>query len=126
MTIEQRMKGSVVVLDLNGRLVLGDGDRLLKDKVNSLVFQGQKRIVLNLGDVSYMDSAGLGELVGVHASVTKAGGRVKIVNLTKRVSDLLTITKVLTVFDVDDSEAEAIRSLESDENQTPRPPAPLA
>ena len=125
MTIEQRMVGSVVVLDLKGRLVLGEGDRLLKDKVNSLIFQGQRQIVLNLGGVSFMDSAGLGELVGVHATVTKAGGRIKVINLTKRVSDLLTITKVLTVFDVEDSEAEAVRSLESDENQSTRPPAPM-
>jgi anti-sigma B factor antagonist len=111
MTIEQRMVGSVAVLDLNGRLVLGEGDRLLKDKVNSLIFQEQKQIVLNLGGVSYMDSAGLGELVAAHAAVSKAGGKIKVINLTKRVSDLLSITKVLTIFDVYDSEAEALKSL---------------
>jgi anti-sigma B factor antagonist len=111
MNNEQRTEGSIVVLDLKGRLVLGDGDRLLKDKVNSLIFEGQRQIVLNLGDLSFMDSAGLGELVAAHASVTKAGGRIKVANLTKRVSDLLTITKVVTVFDVYDSEAEALRSL---------------
>jgi anti-sigma B factor antagonist len=111
MTIEQRMVGSVAVLDLNGRLVLGEGDRLLKDKINSLVFQQQKQIVLNLAGVSYMDSAGLGELVAAHAAVSKSGGKIKVINLTKRVSDLLSITKVLTIFDVYDSEADALKSL---------------
>ena len=111
MTIEQRMVGSVAVLDLNGRLVLGEGDRLLKDKINSMVFEGQKQIVLNLGGVSYMDSAGLGELVAAHAAVSKAGGKIKVINLTKRVSDLLSITKVLTIFDVYESEADALKSL---------------
>lgn len=110
MVIEQRVVGGVAVLDLKGKLALGDGDGLLKDKVHSLVFQGLKEIALNLGGLSYMDSAGLGEMISVHSTATRAGGHIKVFNLTKRVSDLLTITKVLTVFDVFDSEQEALKS----------------
>jgi anti-sigma B factor antagonist len=110
MTIEQRLTNGVAVLDLNGKLALGDGDGLLKDKVRSLIFQGHKDIALNLGGLSYMDSAGLGELISVHSTTTNAGGHIKIFNLTKRVSDLLTITKVLTVFDVFESEQETLKS----------------
>jgi anti-sigma B factor antagonist len=110
MVIEQRAVGGVVVLDLSGKLVLGDGDGLLKDKVRSLVFQGLKDIALNLGALTYVDSAGLGELISAHSTIARNGGHIKIFNLTKRVSDLLTITKVLTVFDVYDSEQEALNS----------------
>ena len=110
MVIEQRMVGGVAVLDLGGKLVLGDGDGMLKDKVHSLVFQGIKDIALNLGGLSYMDSAGLGELISSHSTATRAGGHIKIFNLTKRVSELLVITKVLTVFDVFDSEQDALKS----------------
>ena len=110
MVIEQRAVGGVAILDLSGKLALGDGDGLLKDKVHSLVYQGLKEIALNLGGLSYMDSAGLGELISVHSTATRAGGHIKIFNLTKRVNDLLTITKVLTVFDVFDSEQEALKS----------------
>ena len=113
MTIEQRTAGPVTVLDLNGRLVFGDGDRLLKDKVHSLIFQKQRQILLNLANLEYMDSAGLGELVATQATVSRDGGQIKVANLTKRVSDLLTITKVLTIFDVYDSEAEALRAFAS-------------
>ena len=112
MVMEQRVVGGVTVLDLSGKLALGDGDGLLKDKVNSLVFQGSKSIALNLGGLSYMDSAGLGELISAHSTATRSGGRIKIFSLTKRVSDLMTITRVLTVFDVFDSEQEALKSFE--------------
>ena len=113
MVIEERAVGGVAILDLSGKLALGDGDGLLKDKVNSLVHQGLKEIALNLGRLSYMDSAGLGELISVHSTATRAGGHIKIFNLTKRVSDLLTITKVLTVFDVFESEQETLNSFSS-------------
>jgi anti-sigma B factor antagonist len=113
MVIEQRAVGGVTELDLSGKLALGDGDGLLKDKVNSLVHQGLKEIALNLGGLSYMDSAGLGELISVHSTATRAGGHIKIFNLTKRVSDLLAITKVLTVFDVFESEQETLNSFPS-------------
>jgi len=108
MVIGQRVVNGVTVLDLSGRLALGDGDGLLKDKVNSLVFEGSKAIALNLGELSYMDSAGLGELISSHSTATRAGARIKLFGLTKRVSDLLAITKVLTVFDVHDTEQAAL------------------
>ncbi len=98
---------------MSGAFRLGEGDGTLKDKVHSLVFQGHKQIALDLGGLSYMDSAGLGELVSVHATVTRAGGQIKIFNLTKRVSDLLSITKLLMVFDVYDSKDETLKSFGS-------------
>jgi anti-sigma B factor antagonist len=110
MQIEERAVGDVVVLDLKGKITLGEGDELLKDKVNSLVNQGQKKIVLNLADVPYIDSAGLGEIVRTYTTVSRQGGSLKLLNLTKRITDLLSITKLLTVFETYDSENEAVRS----------------
>ena len=113
MQIEERSVGDVVVLDLKGKITLGEGDELLKDKVNSLVNQGHKKIVLNLAGVPYIDSAGLGEVVRTYTTVSRQGGSLKLLNLTKRISDLLSITKLLTVFDTFDSEADAVRSFSS-------------
>lgn len=110
MQIDERTVGDVVVLDLKGRVMLGDGDEVLKDKVNSLLNQGMKKIVLNLAEVPYIDSAGLGEVVRTYTTVSRQGGHLKLLNLTKRITDLLAITKLLTVFDTYDSEAEAVRS----------------
>ena len=110
MQIEERNVGDVVVLDLKGKVTLGAGDELLKDKVNSLVNQGHKKIVLNLADVPYIDSAGLGEVVRTYTTVSRQGGSLKLLNLTKRITDLLSITKLLTVFETFDSENEAVRS----------------
>jgi anti-sigma B factor antagonist len=110
MQIEQRAVGDVTVLDLKGRVTLGEGDELLKDKVNSLLNQGLKKIVLNLADVPYVDSAGLGEIVRTYTTVSKQGGSLKLLNLTKRITDLLSITKLLTVFETFDNENEAVRS----------------
>lgn len=110
MTIQERFVGSVAVLELSGRLVLGDGDALLKDKVHSLVFQGRKQIVLDVGGVNYVDSSGLGALVASSITAANGGGQIKLVGLTKRIQDLLTITKLLTVFDHFDSEADAVKS----------------
>ena len=110
MQIEERAVGDVVVLDLKGRVTLGDGDELLKDKVNSLVNRGFKKIVLNLAEVPYVDSAGLGEIVRTYTTVSRQGGSLKLLNLTKRITDLLSITKLLTVFETYDSESEAVRS----------------
>src|SRR6266849_1699125 len=110
MQIEERAVGDVVVLDLKGRVTLGDGDELLKDKVNSLVNRGFKKIVLNLAEVPYVDSAGLGEIVRTYTTVSRQGGSLKLLNLTKRISDLLSITTLLTVFETCDSENEAVRS----------------
>src|SRR5438552_13813124 len=109
MQIEERAVGDVVVLDLKGRVTLGEGDELLKDKVNSLLNQGRKKIVLNLAEVPYIDSAGLGEIVRTYTTVSRQGGSLKLLNLTKRIADLLSITKLLTVFESFDAEAEAVR-----------------
>jgi anti-sigma B factor antagonist len=110
MHIEERTIGDVVVLDIKGRVQLGEGDELLKDKVNSLLNQGRKKIVLNLAEVPYIDSAGLGEVVRTFTTVSRQGGQLKLLNLTKRITDLLAITKLLTVFDTYDSEQDAVQS----------------
>ena len=110
MQTEERSIGDVVVLDLKGKVTLGQGDELLKDKVNSLVNQGHKKVILNLAGVPYIDSAGLGEVVRTYTTVSRQGGKLKLLNLTKRIQDLLAITKLLTVFDTYDSEADAIKS----------------
>ena len=110
MQIQERAVGDVMVLDLKGKITLGEGDELLKDKVNSLVNQGHKKIVLNLADVPYIDSAGLGEIVRTYTTVSRQGGNLKLLNLTKRITDLLAITKLLTVFETFDSENDAVKS----------------
>ena len=110
MEIVERTVNDVTVLDLKGKMTLGEGDELLKDKINSLVLQGRKKLVLNLEAVPYIDSAGLGEIVRTYTTVSRQGGKLKLLNLTKRIEDLLSITKLLTVFDTFDSEAEAIKS----------------
>jgi len=110
MQIDERNVGDVMVLDVKGKVTLGEGDEMLKDKVNSLVNQGHKKIVLNLAEVPYIDSAGLGEIVRTYTTVSRQGGSLKLLNLTKRITDLLPITKLLTVFETYDSENEAIRS----------------
>jgi anti-sigma B factor antagonist len=110
MQIEERKVGEVVVLDLKGKITLGEGDELLKDKVNSLVNQGHRKVVLNLADVPYIDSAGLGEIVRTYTTVSRQGGSLKLLNLTKRITDLLSITKLLTVFETYESEDDAVRS----------------
>ena len=111
MEISERKSGDVVIVDVSGRITLADGgDTVLKDKVRSLVQQGHKKLLLNLGNVSYVDSAGLGELVQSYATVNKNGGALKLLNVTRRIKDLLSITKLLTVFDTFDNEAEAVHS----------------
>ena len=110
MQIEERVVGDVTILDLKGKITLGEGDEALKDKINSLVLQNRRRILLNLGDVPYVDSAGLGEIVRTYTTVSRQGGQLKLVNLTKRITDLLSITKLLTVFETFDSEADALQS----------------
>jgi anti-sigma B factor antagonist len=113
MQIEERNVGDVVVLDLKGKITLGEGDELLKDKVNSLVNQGRRKILLNFGDVPYVDSAGLGEIVRTYTTVSRQGGSLKLLSLTKRITDLLAITKLLTVFETFDVESDAIKSFSS-------------
>ena len=113
MHIEERPAGDVVVLDLKGKMTLGEGDELLKDKINSLVHQGRRKVVLNLEGVPYIDSAGLGEIVRTFTTISRQGGSMKLLNLTKRITDLLSITKLLTVFETYDNEADAVRSFSS-------------
>ena len=110
MQIDERTIGDVLVLDVNGRITLGEGDEILKDKVNSLLNQGKKKIVLNLAEVPYVDSAGLGAIVRTYTTVSRQGGNLKLLNLTKRITDLLSITKLLTVFETYESEDDAVRS----------------
>ena len=111
MQISERAVGDVVIVDVSGKITLGDGgDAILKDKMRSLIQQNQKKVLLNLGEVSYVDSAGLGEIVQAYAAVTKSGGALKLMNTTKRIKDLLSITKLLTVFECHDNEAEALKS----------------
>jgi anti-sigma B factor antagonist len=110
MQIHQRTVGDVTIVDLNGKMTLGEGDELLRDKVNSLVQQGQKKIILNLAEVPYIDSAGLGEVVRTYTTVSRQGGSLKLLSLTKRIQDLLAITKLLTVFETFENEQDAIKS----------------
>ena len=110
MEIVERTVSDVTVLDLKGKMTLGEGDELLKDKINSLLAAGKKKLLLNLEGVPYIDSAGLGEVVRTYTTVSRQGGSLKLLNLTKRIEDLLSITKLLTVFDTFDSEQEAVKS----------------
>ncbi|MGE5645781.1 MAG: STAS domain-containing protein [Acidobacteriota bacterium] len=108
--LSPRQVGDVTVIDVSGRITLGEGSSNLRDGLRDLVAKGNKKILLNLADVSYIDSSGIGELVSGFTSVTNGGGQLKLVNLTKRVKDLLQITKLYTVFDVFDEESTAVRS----------------
>jgi anti-sigma B factor antagonist len=110
MEIAERTVSDITVLDLKGKMTLGEGDELLKDKINSLLAAGKKKLVLNLEGVPYIDSAGLGEIVRTFTTVSRQGGSLKLLNLTKRIEDLLSITKLLTVFETFDTEADAIKS----------------
>jgi anti-sigma B factor antagonist len=111
MDINKRRVGDIAILDLQGKLTLNDGAELLRDTVASIVFQGERKVVLNLAGVPYMDSGGLGELVRCHLIVQRErGGAIKLVNLTSKITDLLTITRLVTVFDTFDSEQAALSS----------------
>jgi len=105
-----RQVGDVTVIDVAGRITLGEGSSALREALRDLVGKNQKKILLNLGDVTYIDSSGIGELVSGFTTVTNSGGALKLLNLNKRVKDLLQITKLYTVFDVHEDEAGAIRS----------------
>lgn len=105
-----RQVDAVTVVDVSGRITLGEGSSVLRDTVRDLLNRGQKKILLNLGDVTYIDSSGIGELVSGYTTVTNQGGQLKLLNLTKKVHDLLQITKLYTVFEVHNEETAAIRS----------------
>jgi len=109
-TASTRLEGGVTIVDLSGRIVLGEGSTGLRDLVRNLVSEGIKKILLNLRNVEYIDSSGLGELVSAFTSMRSQGGELKLLNLTKRVRFLLQITKLITVFDITDDEATSIKS----------------
>jgi anti-sigma B factor antagonist len=105
-----RQVGDVTVVDVAGRITLGEGSSALRELIREMVGKGQKKVLLNLGEVSYIDSSGIGELVSGFTTVTNSGGALKLLNLNKRVKDLLQITKLYTVFETHEDEAAAIRS----------------
>ena len=111
MQIEQRQAGGVTIVALSGDITLNKGgDVLLKDKINSLLQQGNKKLLLDLGGVSYVDSSGLGQLVQVYTTTTNNGGILKLLNVSKRLSDLLVVTKLVTVFESHENEKDALAS----------------
>ncbi len=110
MKVSNRQVDGVTVVDMSGRITLGEGSVILRDTIRDLIGKGQKKILLNLGDVTYIDSSGIGELVSAFTAVRREGGELKLLNLTKKVHDLLQITKLYTVFDIKDDEAGAIKS----------------
>jgi anti-sigma B factor antagonist len=103
-------KGEVIIVVVSGKLTMGEGTSTLRTKIRELVASGSRRIVLNMADVSYMDSSGMGELIAAHTTVTTAGGEIKLLNLAKRVHDLLKLTKLYTVFEACEDEALAVNS----------------
>ena len=113
LNMSERQVDAVTILDLSGKLTIDQGAQRLKDKVNSLVQQGRTAVVVNLGDVSYIDSGGLGQLVASYTSLKKASGTLKLLNLNKRNHDLLSITRLVTLFDTFDSEDDAVNSFYS-------------
>ncbi len=110
MTLQERRIGDAVVLDLGGRLTLDDGSERLKDKINSLLLQGTRELFINLGDIVYIDSGGLGQLVVSSTAVSHQGGSLKLFNLGRQSRDLLAMTKLLMVFDTYESEEDALQS----------------
>jgi anti-sigma B factor antagonist len=110
MKASTRQVDGITVVDLSGRITLGEGSVVLRDTVRDLLAKGDRKMLLNLGEVTYIDSSGIGELVSAFTTVRNQGGELKLLNLTKKVHDLLQITKLYTVFDVKDDEAAAISS----------------
>ena len=108
MKASTRQVDGITIVDLSGRITLGEGSVVLRDTIKDLLGKGHKKILLNLADVSYIDSSGIGELVSAFTSVQRQGGELKLLNLTKKVHDLLQITKLYTVFDVKDDESGAV------------------
>lgn len=105
-----RKVDKLVILDLKGKITIGTGDVMLREHINKVLDQGEKNIILNMAEVTYMDSSGVGELISSYTSVTRRGGKLKLLNLTGKIKDLLHITQLITVFEIYDSEAEAVAS----------------
>jgi len=110
LSIKDREVGDVTILDLSGKITIGEGSVQLREAVRRLLDDGKKKILLNLGEVAYVDSSGIGELVSSYTTTNNNGGHLKLLNLTKKIQDLLMITKLLTVFETFDSEASALES----------------
>ena len=110
--VKERQAGDVTILDLSGDGRIGEGAVSLRDSIRNLSDQGKKKVLLNLAGVKYMDSTGVGELIANYTTITKQGGQLKLLSLTDRIQNLLVITKLLTVFDSYDNEAEALKSFE--------------
>ena len=108
--IQERQAGDVTVLDIDGKVTMGEGSTALKTAVRRLVEEGKKKLLLNLKNVGYMDSSGVGELIASYTTISREGGQLKLLNLTGKIQDLLVITKLLTVFDTFDNEADALSS----------------
>jgi len=110
MKFNTRQNGDVTILDLNGRITIGSGEEALRNATQDILNNGAKKVVINMGGVTMIDSSGIGELVSAYTTATNRGAKLKLANLPAKVSDILTITQLITVFDVFDSEAEAVQS----------------
>jgi len=110
LNLKERQEGDVIILDLSGKITIGEGSVQLREAVRKLLDEGKKKILLNLGDVAYVDSSGIGELVSSYTTTNNQGGQLKLLNLTKKIQDLLMITKLLTVFETFDNEQAALAS----------------
>ena len=110
--VKERQAGDVTILDMTGEVRIGEGSISLRDSIRHLSDQGKKKVLLNLAGVKYMDSTGVGELIANYTTITRGGGQLKLLNLTDRIQNLLVITKLLTVFDAYDNEAEALKSFQ--------------
>jgi anti-sigma B factor antagonist len=110
LNISERQAGDVTILDLSGKITIGEGSVALRSAIRRLLGEGKNKILLNLGGVGYIDSSGIGELVSSFTAVNKEGGQLKLLNLTQKIQDLLAITKLLTVFDTFDDEGDALGS----------------
>ncbi|HEY6186476.1 MAG TPA: STAS domain-containing protein [Pyrinomonadaceae bacterium] len=108
--IKERQAGDVTILDMDGKVTIGEGSVALRSAIRRLLEEGKKKILLNLGGVGYIDSSGIGELVSSYTAINKEQGQLKLLNLTQKLQDLLAITKLLTVFDVYESESDALNS----------------
>lgn len=109
-TVMRKIGNVMTILDLKGKITIGNGDVMLREHINQLLEQGEKNILLNMAEVTYMDSSGLGELICCYASVTNRGGKLKLLNLIGKIRNLLQITRLITIFEVYDNEAEAVAS----------------
>lgn len=110
--VKERQAGDVTILDLSGEVRIGEGSVSLRDSIRNLGDQGKKKVLLNLGGVKYIDSSGIGELIANYTTISRQGGQLKLLNLTDKIQNLLVITKLLTVFDTYDDEAEALKSFQ--------------